>query len=111
MSTSVEEAAFDESAGNWRVTLKHGGKTEVIVADAVISSVGQLNKPRIPEIKGRETFKGAEFHSARWRHDLNLSGKRVAIVGTGASAFQFAPAVAKEAAHLDIYQRSAPWMA
>jgi 4-hydroxyacetophenone monooxygenase len=112
LSTSVEEAVFDEKTGTWQVHIKTAeGKNETIVADAVIAAVGQLNKPKIPDYEGRESFAGPQFHSARWRHDLDLTGKRVAIVGTGASAYQFAPAVAKIARHLTIFQRSAPWMA
>jgi 4-hydroxyacetophenone monooxygenase len=112
LSTSVDEAVFDEKSGKWNVTLVDAdGKRDTLIVDAVITAVGQLNKPRIPETPGRENFKGEEFHSARWRHDVDLRGKRVAVVGTGASAYQLAPAVAREAAHLDVFQRSAPWMA
>jgi 4-hydroxyacetophenone monooxygenase len=88
------------------VAKKHG-----LTAKAVISAVGQLNQPRLPDIPGRDDFKGPAFHSARWRHDLELKGKRVAVIGTGASAFQFAPEVAKQAAHLAVFQRSPPWLA
>jgi 4-hydroxyacetophenone monooxygenase len=84
---------------------------ETIVADALISAVGQLNKPKIPEIEGGNSFAGIQFHSSRWQHDVDLRGKNVAVIGTGASAFQLAPFVAEQARHLDIYQRSAPWMA
>lgn len=112
LQTSVDEAAFDEASGKWKVRLtRPDGSRDEIAADAVISAVGQLNKPRIPDYPGRDSFKGPQFHSARWRHDVDLRNKRVAVVGTGASAYQIAPAIAAAARHLDIYQRSAPWMA
>jgi 4-hydroxyacetophenone monooxygenase len=110
--TQVEEAAFDEEAGAWRVRIKdRAGKTETLSAKAVISAVGQLNQPKLPEIEGRDDFKGPTFHSARWRPDVDLKGKRVAVIGTGASAFQFVPEVAKEAAQLTVFQRTPPWLA
>jgi cation diffusion facilitator CzcD-associated flavoprotein CzcO len=86
------------------------GKEDTIVADAVISAVGQLNQPRLPDIKGLGSFKGPAFHSAQWRHDVELKNKRVACIGTGASAFQFVPAIAGEVAALTVFQRSAPYL-
>ncbi len=71
---------------------------------------GQLSRPSWPAIPGREEFAGHEFHSAEWDHDYDLAGKRVAVVGTGASAVQFVPPVAEQVAQLDVYQRSPPWM-
>ena len=71
---------------------------------------GQLSRPNWPSIPGREEFAGHEFHSAEWDHDYDMAGKRVAVVGTGASAVQFVPPVAEEVAHLDVYQRSPPWL-
>ncbi|MGH6957809.1 MAG: flavin-containing monooxygenase, partial [Caulobacteraceae bacterium] len=110
--TEVQEAAFDEGEAVWRVRVKDkAGRVETLRARAVISAVGQLNQPRFPDIPGRERFAGPAFHSARWRHDVNLKGKRVAVIGTGASAFQFVPEVAKEAAHLTVFQRTPPWLA
>ena len=110
--TEVEDAAFDEARSEWRVRIRaKDGTPETLVGRAVISAVGQLNQPRYPDIPGRETFKGPAFHSARWRHDVEVKGKRVAVIGTGASAFQFAPEVAKEAAHLTVFQRTPPWLA
>ena len=110
--TQVEEAAFDEASASWKVRVRDkAGKTETLTAKAVISAVGQLNQPRLPDIPGRDDFKGPAFHSARWRHDVDLKGKRVAVIGTGASAFQFVPEVAKEAAHLTVFQRTPPWLA
>ncbi|MFI4936445.1 MAG: NAD(P)-binding domain-containing protein [Caulobacterales bacterium] len=109
--TQVEEAAFDEARALWQVRIKDkDGKTEILEAKAVISAVGQLNQPRLPDIPGRDDFKGPAFHSARWRHDVDLKGKRVAVIGTGASAFQFAPEVAEDAAQLTVFQRTPPWL-
>ena len=106
-STEVEGAEFDEDRSIWRVTLKGSG--EVLEAPVLITAVGQLNRPRFPEIDGIESFRGPAFHSARWRADVDLSGKRVAVIGTGASAFQFVPRIAPSVAHLDVFQRTPPW--
>ncbi len=97
----------------WRVRVKDkAGQTETLTAKAVISAVGQLNQPQLPgHARRRDDFKGPAFHSARWRHDVDLTGKRVAVIGTGASAFQFVPEVAKDAAHLTVFQRTPPWLA
>jgi 4-hydroxyacetophenone monooxygenase len=109
--TQVSEARFDEKASKWNVRVRDAnGKENTIVADAVISAVGQLNQPRLPDIEGRETFEGPSFHSARWRHDIDLKGKSVAVIGTGASAFQFVPEIAKDVAHLTVFQRTPPWL-
>ena len=81
-----------------------------IQANAVVSAVGQLNRPALPDIAGRDDFAGPSWHSARWDHGVDLTGKRVAVVGTGASAIQFVPEIAKTAAHVDVYQRTAPYV-
>ncbi len=109
--TQVVRAAWDEAAAKWRVTLRdsNGGETES-VADAVISAVGQLNQPKFPDIPGQDSFEGVAFHSARWRHDVDLSGKRVCVIGTGASAFQFVPEIAPSVGHLTVFQRTPTWM-
>ena len=103
----VESAVFDEERALWRVTAK--GSSEPVEAQILITAVGQLNRPRYPDIEGIETFEGPAFHSARWRGDVGLAGKRVAVIGTGASAFQFVPRIAPEVAHLDVFQRTPPW--
>jgi 4-hydroxyacetophenone monooxygenase len=87
-----------------------GGGEERIAANAIVSAVGQLNRPFIPDIPGRERFRGASFHSAAWDESQDLAGKRVAVVGSGASAFQLVPEVAKTAAKLTVFQRSPAWM-
>jgi len=109
--TTVEEAVFDEATSQWEVRVRgKDGRTETLKATAVISAVGQLNQPRLPDIPGRDSFAGPAFHSARWRHDVDLKGKRVAVIGTGASAFQFVPAIAPDVGHMDVFQRTPPWL-
>ncbi len=103
----VESAEFDERAARWRITLDNG---DTLDAAVVVSAVGQLNRPGLPDIAGREDFAGPSWHSARWDHGVDLAGERVAVIGTGASAIQFVPEIAKAAAHVDIYQRSAPYV-
>lgn len=108
--TLVEACVWDEAKDVWRVTLKDkDGRTEVVEANAVISAVGQLNRPRYPDIEGRDSFAGQSFHSAEWRHDVDLKGKRVAVIGTGASAFQFVPEIAPQVAKLTVFMRNPPW--
>jgi 4-hydroxyacetophenone monooxygenase len=86
--TKVEQVAWDEHRQVWRATLLgKDGRTEVVEANAVVSAVGQLNRPQFPDIEGLGAFEGPAFHSAEWRHDVDLAGKRVAVIGTGASAF------------------------
>ena len=75
----------------------------------MISAVGQLNRPQLPKIEGRESFAGPAFHSARWDHDVDLTGKRVGVIGTGCSAAQFGPIVAEQVEHLEIFQRTPNW--
>ncbi len=112
LSTEVLSATFDENGGMWRVTVRSSeGREEQIVVRAIVSAVGQLNRPAYPDIPGRETFTGPAFHSAGWRRDVDLAGKRVAVIGTGASAVQFAPAIADEAGELLVFQRTATWLA
>ncbi|WP_293677087.1 NAD(P)-binding domain-containing protein [uncultured Phenylobacterium sp.] len=108
--TMVETLAWDDARSVWRATLKsRDGRSEVVEANAVVTAVGQLNRPRFPDIEGRETFAGPSFHSAEWRHDVDLKGKRVAVIGTGASAYQFVPEIAPDVAHLTVFQRNPPW--
>lgn len=103
----VAGARFDEHAGTWTVRTMTG---EELVADVLVSSVGQLHRPQMPKIPGIDTFRGPSFHSARWRHDVDLAGKRVGVIGNAASAIQFIPEIAKTAGRLTIFQRSANWM-
>jgi 4-hydroxyacetophenone monooxygenase len=110
--TTVVETRFDEAAGLWRTKVrdKDGTKRE-IVSNAVVSAVGQLNQPKMPEIAGIDRFKGASFHSARWPEAFDPTGKTIAVIGTGASAFQFVPKIAPLAKHLTVFQRTPPWLA
>ena len=103
--TEVVGATWDDETATWTVTLDTG---ERLTARAVISAVGQLNRPYVPDVPGR--FDGPAFHSARWDHTVDLTGKRVVMIGAGATGFQAAPAIADRVGHLTILQRSAQWM-
>jgi cation diffusion facilitator CzcD-associated flavoprotein CzcO len=105
--SGVASAAFDERGGLWDLTLDDGS---TVRATSVVCSVGQLGRPVIPDIAGQDEFAGQSWHSGRWNHDAGLDGRRVAVVGTGASAVQFVPEIAKVAGHVDVYQRSAPYV-
>ncbi|MCZ6830841.1 MAG: NAD(P)/FAD-dependent oxidoreductase [Gammaproteobacteria bacterium] len=110
-STEVVAAEYDEGSHSWRTTIRNpDGSEEVLESRAVISAVGQLNRPSIPAIKGQEQFAGPSFHSAQWNPAVSVKGKKVAVVGTGASAFQLVPELAKEAEQLTVFQRTANWM-
>ncbi|WP_375492050.1 flavin-containing monooxygenase [uncultured Jatrophihabitans sp.] len=109
--TEVTQARWDAATNRWLVDTTSGDFT----ADVVVSAVGALAEPQLPEIPGIETFTGELFHSAQWNHDADLAGKRVALIGTGASAIQIGPAITdpgdgRGVAHLDVYQRTAPWV-
>ncbi|KDF00152.1 4-hydroxyacetophenone monooxygenase [Mycolicibacterium aromaticivorans JS19b1 = JCM 16368] len=109
--TEVVSAAWSDADGIWRVTLRDkDGNESTIAARAVITAVGQLNRPALPDIEGADTFEGPAFHSAAWDHSVDLTGKRVALIGAGASGFQIAPAIADQVAHLTVFQRTAQWM-
>ncbi len=101
----VTAAAWDEQRGRWRLQTSAGEHE----ADLLVTACGQLTVPKLPSIEGLDEFAGPAFHTARWRHDVDLSGRRVAIVGTGCSAIQVAPAIQPHVAQLDIYQRSPGW--
>lgn len=106
-NTEVTAAAFDEQSGTWRVDLATGDSATV---DAVILATGQLSRPKLPAVKGMGSFAGPSFHSARWDHTVELAGKRVAVVGSGASAIQVVPAIADQVADLTVIQRSPNWV-
>lgn len=106
--TRVDEAVWDNASGKWRVSA-NGGAVR-LEADMLVSAVGQLNEPRYPDIPGRDSFAGPAFHSARWDPKVDLGNKRVAVIGTGASAFQFVPEIAPQVAHMDVFQRTPPWL-
>ncbi len=102
----IHEAAWDEVDQIWRVQTSQGEYT----ADIVISGMGALCEPSIPHFKGIERFKGKAFHSARWDHDYDFKGKRVAVIGTGASAIQFVPELQKQVSKLTLFQRTPAWV-
>jgi 4-hydroxyacetophenone monooxygenase len=109
--TEVLAAEWSDRELRWTVTVRTPeGREEVLEAEAVVSAVGQLNRPNFPDIPGRDSFAGPSFHSARWRHDIDLRGKRVAVIGTGASAVQFIPEIAPEVGELLVFQRTPPWL-
>jgi cation diffusion facilitator CzcD-associated flavoprotein CzcO len=105
-SAALEEARWDEGRLVWELTTSRG----TLTADVLISGVGPLAEPALPEFAGAERFKGVSFHSAQWRHDVDLAGSRVAVIGTGASTIQFLPIIQKEAGHVTLFQRTAPWV-
>lgn len=108
--TEVTSVEFDDAAATWSLqVVGPDGTEERIEAHAVISAVGQLNRPNLPDIVGVERFEGPAFHSARWDHSVDLTGKRVAVIGTGASAAQFIPVIAREVGHLSVFQRTPAW--
>ncbi len=106
LGTKVVAATFDEQAHAWRIETAHG---ETITARFVISATGVFTQPKPPEIPGVETFAGATMHTARWDHAVDLRGKRVAVIGTGASAIQVIPVIAREVEHLTVFQRTPIW--
>ncbi|MFF0494446.1 flavin-containing monooxygenase [Nocardia sp. NPDC004068] len=105
--TEVTDAEFDERRGVWQVRTGDG---TVLTADVLVSAVGQLSRPALPNIPGLDTFAGESFHSAEWNHDVDLTGKRVACIGTGASAIQYIPEIQPVVGHLTLFQRSAAWV-
>jgi 4-hydroxyacetophenone monooxygenase len=109
--TEVTAATFDEGTGRWAVEVRTSdGATETLDARFVISAVGSLNQPKMPDIEGMDDFTGPSFHSARWDPDVDIRGTRFALVGAGASGFQIAPTIADEVEHLTVFQRTAQWM-
>jgi 4-hydroxyacetophenone monooxygenase len=109
--TEALSAEWNDDDGAWSVALRApDGTTSVVRARALITAVGQLNRPNLPDFEGADTFGGPSFHSAAWDHSADLTDKRVALVGAGASGFQIAPAIADRVKQLTIFQRTAQWM-
>jgi cation diffusion facilitator CzcD-associated flavoprotein CzcO len=102
----VLDARYDEAAQQWRLSTSQGE----LVARALVSAAGGLSEPKLPDIAGLDRFRGHSFHSSRWDHSYELLGKRVAVIGTGASAIQLVPEIAGLPAQLDIYQRTPSWI-
>lgn len=109
--TEVTSAVYEEDSQTWTVEMTGPDGPDTVTADVVITAVGLLSRPKVPSFPGLEDFKGPIFHSARWPDDLDLSGKRVAVVGTGASAMQIVPAVVDDVGSLTVFQRSPQWAA
>lgn len=110
--TAAEDSRWDEQRQRWIVLTRHveTGATTTYAARTLIVGAGGLSEPSLPDIEGIESFAGEAFHSARWNHDVDLAGKRIAVIGTGASAIQLVPEVAKVAGRLDVYQRTPNWI-
>ncbi|MGH8929116.1 MAG: flavin-containing monooxygenase [Egibacteraceae bacterium] len=105
--TEVTGTEFDDATDRWHVVTATG---ETIRARAFIAAVGPLHRPNIPDIPGLARFAGTMFHSAEWNHAVDLAGKRIAVIGTGASAVQFVPRIARQTAQLHVFQRTPPWV-
>jgi cation diffusion facilitator CzcD-associated flavoprotein CzcO len=104
---NVQTARYDDASASWTVTTADGRSFK---AQVLVSGMGGLSNPAMPNVKGLEKFKGKAFHSANWDHSYDLAGKKVAVIGTGASAIQFVPQLQKAAGRVDLYQRTAPWI-
>jgi cation diffusion facilitator CzcD-associated flavoprotein CzcO len=102
----VTKAAWDADRKRWEILTTRGAYT----ADVVVAAFGALAEPSLPDIDGMNSFDGEVFHSAQWNHDADLRGKRVALIGTGASSIQIAPEIVDIVERLDVYQRTAPWL-
>lgn len=109
-NTEVEAVTWDEERARWILTASGPEGEETAEYTMLVSAVGQLNRPSFPSIPGRTSYAGPAFHSAQWDHSVELSGKRVAVIGTGASAYQFIPEIAEDAAKLLVFQRTPPWL-
>jgi 4-hydroxyacetophenone monooxygenase len=110
LGREVVRASYDEGRAEWDVELRlSDGSRETTTCNVLVSAVGQLNRPKLPAIKGLDSFEGPAFHTAQWDHDVELEGKRVAVIGTGASAMQLARSTADKAEQLLIFQRSPQW--
>ncbi|MFC9833680.1 flavin-containing monooxygenase [Rhodococcus sp. NPDC127530] len=110
--SEVESLTFDEKTSTWTARVRRrSGEVDEIVTNFVITAVGVLNRPKLPNIEGLDVFTGDIFHTARWPEGLDLTGKRVALVGAGASAMQVGPAIADQVGSLTVFQRSPQWIA
>ncbi|MQY08411.1 flavin-containing monooxygenase [Actinomadura macrotermitis] len=110
--TEVTGAEYDDATDTWQVTVAGAGAApgEVVRGRALAAGMGPLHQPSIPDLPGLASFQGTTFHSAEWNHDYDLAGKRVAVIGTGASAIQFVPQIAKRVGSLTLFQRTPPWI-
>ena len=106
-NTAIAEARFEESSGTWLIETSNGA---TIRSRVLVSAMGALSRPSRPTIPGIETFKGTSFHSQQWNHNIDLAGKNVAVIGTGASAIQIVPKIAQKVKSLQLFQRTPPWI-
>jgi len=106
-NTEISSAEYDEATTRWTLTTRDGDRH---TADVVVFAVGQLHRPKLPDIAGREDFTGPAFHTAQWDHAQDLTGRRVAVIGTGSSAAQLVPRLAEAAGRVTVYQRTANWV-
>ncbi|MGH2846387.1 MAG: flavin-containing monooxygenase [Thermoleophilaceae bacterium] len=104
--TALESAEWDQAESRWRLETSQGELT----AEVLVLGQGPLAEPRLPDVPGLDSFAGTAFHSAAWNHDHDLSGERVAVVGTGASAIQFVPQIQSDVDRLHVFQRTPPWV-
>lgn len=107
VNSEVLETRWHDGEGRWHISLGDGTR---YTARIIVSGIGGLSRPALPKVKGLDSFKGTTFHSAKWNHDYDLTGKRVAVIGTGASAIQFVPEIAPKVSKLVLFQRTAPWL-
>lgn len=106
-NASLKQARYQGETGTWALTLEDGDRLD---CRFLVLGIGGLRIPSFPDIKGHDTFEGQSWHSSQWNHEFDLEGKRVAVIGTGASSIQFAPEIAGKTKQLDIYQRTPPWV-
>lgn len=109
--SEVLSSRWDESRAKWVLQVRTEGVVRELLADVQVGAVGQLNQPRLPDLLGVETFAGSAFHSSRWDHSVDLTGKRVGVIGTGASAVQLVPEIARSATEVTVFGRTMPWLA
>ena len=109
LRTEVSSMVWDGERAVWQLEVTGPEGDGVVEANAVVSAVGQLNRPKMPDIAGMDAFAGPSFHSAEWDHTVDLTGQRVVVIGTGASAVQFVPVVARQAASIELFQRTPNW--
>jgi len=108
--TEVESARWNERDARWELRVSSRTGNETVRSNMAVSAVGQLNRPKMPDIEGIDRFRGPAFHSARWDHAVDLAGKRVGVIGTGASALQFIREIAKGDTEVTVFARTTPWL-
>jgi 4-hydroxyacetophenone monooxygenase len=108
--TEVRSLSWNEAAAMWEIAITDRDGDHILRANAVITAVGFLSRPNLPDIAGMDTFQGLSWHTARWPEDADLSGKRVAVVGTGCTGYQMVPELARKAEHVTVFQRTPQWL-